>query len=294
MIKKITDIFKEKSRTYSFEFFPPNTDQGKVKLLETAAALKQLNADFFSVTYGTGGGTRDKTTEIVDQLQGYFNVPVMHHLSCRGYSQAELKNIIGRIKQRDICNVLALYGDQPKQSDEWRPVPDACKYCYQFCQMLSSEGDFFSIAVAGFPEGHMGSPDKETDSRYLKAKLDAGGQFVITQLFFDNRDYFEYIERVKKIGVRQRIIPGIFPITDYQKLIDFTDRCGATVPGEVHDIFRPLAGDSQATYRAGVEFAVKQCRALLDGGAPGLHFFTMNKIDPSREILNRVRQESPV
>ena len=289
MTRKITDIFKEKPRTYSFEFFPPNTEQGKLKLFKAAAALKELNPDFFSVTYGTGGGAKDKTTEIADELQRRFNIPVMHHLSCIGHSRAELKSIIGRLKEKDICNILALYGDPPKRIEGWKRPADAYEYCYQLCQALSSAGGFFSIAVAGFPEGHVDSPDKETDSRHLKVKLDAGGQFVITQLFFDNRDYFEYLGRVKKIGARQRIIPGIFAITNYQKLIEFADSCGAIVPGEIHDIFKPLADDREATYRAGVEFALRQCRALLDGGAPGLHFFTLNKVDPAREILNKLR-----
>ncbi|MEA3560938.1 MAG: methylenetetrahydrofolate reductase [Candidatus Omnitrophota bacterium] len=288
MIRKISDVLKEKERTYSFEFFPPTTEQGEIKLFKAASEFKKLKPDFFSVTYGAGGGSREKTTRIVDELQRRFDIPAMHHFACIGHSPAELKEIINRMRQKNIYNVLALYGDLPRETILHKPAPDALQYCYQLCEMLRSYGDFFSIGVAGFPEGHVDLPDKETDSEYLKIKLDAGGQFVITQLFFNNRDYFEYLERVRKIGITQRIIPGILPITDYRGLIKFCDNCGATIPKEIHDIFKPLADDRQATYKAGVEFALKQCSALLDGGVPGLHFFTLNKIDPAREILNKL------
>lgn len=290
MIRKISDIFKEKQKTYSFEFFPPKTEQGKLKLFRVADELKKLGPDFFSVTYGAAGGNRERTMEMTDELQRRFGISTMHHLSCIGHNRAELNRIIDQMKEKGIYNVLALYGDLPKGIDNWKPAPDALKYCYQLCRMLKSKGDFFSIGVAGFPEGHVDSPDKETDSRYLKIKLDAGGEFVLTQLFFDSKDYFEYIERVRKIGISQRIIPGIFPITAYQKLVDFCNDCNAHIPGWVHDIFRPLADDQKAIYEAGVKFAVKQCRTLLDGGAPGLHFFTLNKVEPTREILLRLRR----
>lgn len=288
MIRKISDIFKEKDQTCSFEFFPPKTEQGEIKLFKTAGELKKLRPDFFSVTYGAGGGSREKTTRIVDELQKRFAIPAMHHFACTGHSRAELKKIIDRMREKNIRNVLALYGDLPRGVDASKPVRDDLEYCYQLCEMLRSQGDFFSVGVAGFPEGHVNSPDKETDSKYLKVKLDAGGEFVITQLFFNNQDYFEYLKRVRKIGVTQRIIPGILAITNYQSLIKFCADCGARIPRQVHDIFKPLVGNEQATYKAGVEFAVKQCKDLLDGGAPGLHFFTLNKIDPVREILSKL------
>jgi len=145
--------------------------------------------------------------------------------------------------------------------------------------------------VAGFPEGHINCPDVETDARYLKIKLDAGGDFVITQLFFDNKDYFDYVARIRKIGVTSPVIPGILPITDYQTLIRFCNTCGATIPQNVHDIFKPLDGDAEATRKAGIEFAVKQCRELLREDAPGLHFFCLNKVEPTTEIVRAVSNE---
>lgn len=290
MIRKIADILKEKKKTYSFEFFPPKTDSGRKKLIEeTAKVYAGLRPDWFSVTYGAGGSTRQATMEIVDELQRRYDVPVMHHFTCVGHSQDDLKRIIGDMKKRNIRNILALRGDAPEGEKEWKPAPDGLEYCYQLIKLIKTYGDFFSIGVAGFPEGHIDSPDKETDSKYLKIKIDAGGEFVITQLFFDNKDYFEYLDRVKKIGVNVRILPGILPITNYQTLLKFCNTCGASIPEKVHDIFRPLDGNDEATYKAGVDFAVEQCNDLLKGVSPGLHFYSLNKVEPTREILSKVK-----
>lgn len=290
MIRKIADILKEKKRTYSFEFFPPKTEKGMKKLPETAAVFARLEPDWFSVTYGAGGSTRKATMEIVDDLQKRFDIPVMHHFTCVGHSKNELKTIIGEMKKRNIRNILALRGDAPEGVDHWEPAPDGLEYCYQLIELIRTYGDFFSIGVAGFPEGHIDCASKETDSKYLKIKIDSGGEFVITQLFFDNKDYFEYLERAKKAGVAVRIIPGILPITNYQTLLRFCKTCGATIPEKVHDIFKPLDGNAEATYKAGVEFVVKQCNELLEGGAPGLHFYSLNKVEPTREILSKINE----
>jgi methylenetetrahydrofolate reductase (NADPH) len=290
MIRKITDILKEKERTYSFEFYPPKTEAGRKRLPDIARAFTELEPDWFAVTYGAGGTTREWTTDIVDDFQKRHDVPVMHHFTCVGHNQTEIQTLLDDLKRRNICNILALRGDPPVGVAEWTPSPGGFEYCYELIKLIRSHGDFFSIGVAGFPEGHVNCPDKETDSRYLKIKLEAGGEFVITQLFYDNKDYFEYLERIRKTGVNARIIPGILPIPGYQNLLRFTGNCGASIPQRVHDIFKPLDGDDEASYRAGVEFAVAQCKEMLDGGAPGLHFFVLNKIEPTREILSRVRR----
>jgi methylenetetrahydrofolate reductase (NADPH) len=290
MIRRIRDILNEKELTYSFEFFPPKTKKGNDNLFETARMLKELEPDWFAVTYGAGGSTRESTMDLVDELQKRFEIPTMHHLTCISHSKAELRTIIEKMKERGICNVLALRGDPPQDAGHWEPAPGGLEYAYQLCKLIRSYDTFFSIGVAGFPEGHIDCPDKETDSKYLKIKIDAGGEFVITQLFFDNKNYFEYLERTKKIGITVRIIPGILPITNYQTLVRFCKTCGATIPHRVHDIFKPLDGDDEATYNAGVQFAVEQCNQLLEDGAPGLHFFTLNKVDPTREILNKIKQ----
>ena len=290
MIRKISDILKEKKRTYSFEFFPPKTEKGMKKLPETAGTFMEFKPDWFAVTYGAGGSTREATMEIVDDLQKRFNVPVMHHFTCVGHNREELKDVLEKMKKRNIHNILALRGDAPEGEKDWKPSPGGLEYCYQLIELIRTFGDFFSIGVAGFPEGHVDCPDKETDTKYLKIKIDSGGEFVITQLFFDNKDYFEYLERAKKAGINERILPGIIPITNYQTLLRFCKTCGATIPGMVHDIFKPLDGDKEATYKAGVDFAVKQCNDLLKGGAPGLHFYSLNKVEPTKEILNKINR----
>jgi methylenetetrahydrofolate reductase (NADPH) len=290
MIRKITDILKEKDRTYSFEFFPPKTPKGREKLTEVASAFVDLEPDWFSVTYGAGGSTREATMDIVCDFQRRFEIPTMHHFTCVGHSRAELETMINKMKENNICNILALKGDIPQSDDGWKSATDALEYCYQLIELIRANDSFFSIGVAGFPEGHIDCPDKEMDSKYLKIKIDAGGEFVMTQLFFDNKDYFEYVARMRKIGVKVRIIPGILPIINYQKLLKFCATCGANIPQRVHDIFKPLDGDEEeATYSAGVKFAVEQCSELLEGGAPGLHFYTLNKLDPTREILDKIK-----
>ena len=291
MIRKIGDILQEKERTYSFEFFPPKTPRGTENLFKTAGVFKELKPDWFAVTYGAGGSTRELTMDIVDELQKRYDVPVMHHLTCGGHSKEELKKIIDEMKRRNIRNILALRGDPPEGMNKWEPVLDGLDYTWQLCALIRSHyGTSLSIGVAGFPEGHVDCPDQETDAKYLKMKMDAGGEFVITQLFFDNKDYFDYVERVRKIGVKARIIPGIIPITNYQKLLRFCGNCGATIPRKVHNIFKPLDGNDEATYQAGVEFVTEQCQGLLEGGAPGLHFFTLNKVEPTREILSKIKK----
>lgn len=289
MIEKITDIFKEKERTFSFEFFPPKSSKGISKLYETVAELNKLAPDFVSVTYGAGGSSRGATMDICAEIQKRFDLAVMHHFTCVGHSQTELRDIIGKMKTNNIKNILALRGDEPKGIEGWAPAPDELKYCYQLIDLIREIGkDFFSIGVAGFPEAHINCPDKETDTKYLKLKIDHGGEFIVTQLFFDNAVYSEYLGRLKDAGVHVRVLPGILPITSYEGLLKFCGICGATITEEVHSIFKPLQADEEATRKAGIEFAVRQCRDLLERGAPGLHFFTLNKVEPAREIWRRL------
>ncbi|RJQ49183.1 MAG: methylenetetrahydrofolate reductase [NAD(P)H] [Nitrospiraceae bacterium] len=289
MNRKITDIFREKEKTFSLEFFPPKTPKGVEQLYRTADELNKLGPDFVSVTYGAGGSTRGATMEICAEIQKRFDIAVMHHLTCVGHSRSELKAILDQAKANNIRNILSLRGDPPKGVEIWEPAPDGFEYCYQLNDFIRDNyGDFFSVGVAGFPEGHIHCPDKATDTKHLKIKIEHGGEFIITQLFFDNTVYSEYLERLKNEGVQVRVIPGILPITSYEGLLKFCNTCGATVTQEVHDIFKLLSGDEQATAEAGIDFAVRQCKDLLDRGAPGLHFFTLNKTEPVREIWKRL------
>jgi methylenetetrahydrofolate reductase (NADPH) len=279
-----------KRPTISFELFPPKTPEGYIKLLETIRQLCALKPDFFSCTYGAGGGSREKTLDIVEHIHNTCHVPAAAHLTCVLHSKDEIKAILDDMKHRSICSVLALRGDPPINNPDWTPGPDNFRYSSELVAFIRKHfGNYFDIAVAGFPEGHVLSPDKDFDARMLKGKIDAGADFVITQLFFNNQDYFNYVDRLKKLGVTKRIIPGILPITDYEALKRFCGLCGATIPDKVHDIFRPLTGNPERTLAAGIEFAITQCKELLAGGAPGLHFYTLNKVSPTDLILKAVR-----
>ncbi len=289
-MKRIRDLFLQHAKTYSFELFPPKTDKGFENLLKTIAQLCELKPDYISCTYGAGGGNREKTFDVVQHIEEHHHVIGMAHLTCVLNTKDDIRTIVEDIKARGIRNILALRGDPPKDQPDWQPTEDNFKYSSELAAFIRAKyGDYFGITVAGFPEGHLLCPDRDKDAEFLKLKIDAGADFVITQLFFDNRDYFEYVERLRKIGVQVRVIPGILPITDYKALQRFCAVCGATVTDEVKKIFEPLQDDQDATLKAGTEFAIRQCQELLDGGAPGIHFYCLNKAHPTAEILAGVR-----
>ncbi len=289
-MKRIKDLFDDQERTYSFELFPPKTDKGYENLLKTIAQLCELSPDYISCTYGAGGGNREKTFDVVQHIEEQHHVIGMAHLTCVLNTKDDIRTIVEDIKSRGIRNILALRGDPPQDQPDWQPTDDNYKYSSELAAFIRGNfGDYFGIAVAGFPEGHVLCPDRERDAEFLKLKIEAGADFVITQLFYDNKDYFEYIDRLRRIGVNVRVIPGILPITDYGALQRFCSLCGATVTDEVKKIFEPVQDDKEATVRAGVECAIRQCKELLDGGAPGIHFYCLNKLHPTDEILKAVR-----
>jgi methylenetetrahydrofolate reductase (NADPH) len=291
MISKVTDIFYKKARTYSFELFPPKTEKGYQTLLKTIADLAQLSPDFISCTYGAGGGNRDKTFDIVQHIQEKEHITGIAHLTCVLHTKEEILAILKDIRQRGVQNVLALRGDPPQDYPDWTPGENNFKYSSELCAFIRQHFHHgFGIGVAGFPEGHLLCPDRDQDARYLKMKIINGADFVITQLFFNNQDYFSYVQRLRNLGIQTRVIPGILPITNYQSLLKFCDLCGATVTDEIKSLFQPIQDDPRATLEAGIDFCIRQCRELLDGGAPGLHFYALNKIHPVDTILNAVRR----
>lgn len=289
-VRKITDIFAEKSKTYSFEFFPPKTDKGRETMYNTATELMKLNPDYFTVTYGAGGSTSKATMEIVAEMQKRFDIPVMHHFTCVKHTISALRHAIGEMKRAGICNILALKGDPPANEPNYKPGPEEPRFGYELIKLIREQGDHFAIGVAGFPEGHINTPTKELDSKYLKIKQDAGADFVVTQLFFDNTIYYEFVDRVRKEGVTMRLLPGILTITDYAGLQKFCSTCGATIPQFIRDMFEPIANDPEATLKKGIEFAIKQCQDLLDHGSPGLHFFCLNKVEPTATVYKALKR----
>jgi methylenetetrahydrofolate reductase (NADPH) len=285
MTKKLTDVFAEKERTISFEFFPPRTEKGTQRLYETAAELAG-KADFFNVTYGAGGSSSKATFDIVVELQKRFNLPVVHHFTCVQHPYAQISEALDRFEEAGIRNVLAMRGDPPADNPDYKPGPDEPHFGYELIRAIRQHSDYFCIGAPGFPEGHPQTPTKELDSEYLKVKQDEGAEFVITQLFFENDIYYEFRERVREVGVTARLLPGILTITDFKKLGDFCATCGASIPQSVTDIFAPIADDLDATREKGIEFTIKQCRDLLENDTPGLHFYCLNKTEPVTTVYN--------
>jgi methylenetetrahydrofolate reductase (NADPH) len=290
VIRKIPEIMREKGRTFSFEIYPPKTAEATKDLYKEVDKLVALDPDYISVTYRAGGSSASSTLEIADEIQRRFGVTVMHHLTLVGQTRSELVDIIKRIKDAGIMNVLALRGDPtPGMGGKFRKVDGGLEYAYELIDLLKEVGKgYFSISTAGFPEGHIECPSKELDSQYLKIKLDHGAEIVVTQLFFDSAIYSEYLERTSSVGVRAPIVPGVLPITDYNKLLKFCDTCGAYICEDVHKAFKPVSQDLAATLERGIDYAVRQSKDLLARGAPGLHYYALNKAEPVMTIWRQV------
>ena len=290
-VRLIRDIYAEQrvlgQPALSIELFPPKTPKGDVALFAHALpALHELEPDFYSVTYGAGGSTRDKTIAIVDRIQREHQITTMAHLTCISTSRADIKRFLLDARKRGIRNILALRGDPPL--DDSGPVERGFEYSYQLVEFIKEMGGF-SIGTAGFPESHIACTEgKHVDWQRLKAKIDRGADFVLTQLFFDNDDYFAFRDYLAEtLGVSVPITPGILPILSTDQIRRFTSLCGATLPAAVSAKLDAYGNDSAAVGEFGVEFAPRQCEALLAGGAPGLHFYSLNKSHaPTRIIRN--------
>lgn len=280
-------MLAKNGRTFSFEFFPPKTPEGEKNLYETIEVLRRHHPSFVSVTYGAGGSTRQKTVEIVSRIKNEMGIEAMAHLTCVGSSRADIFSVLDRLKEENIENVLALRGDPPQGESGFVPHPDGFRYAGELVAALRRSYDF-TIGVAGYPEGHVECKDLHQDLEHLKLKVSAGGEFVITQLFFDNRDYFDFVARARKIGIQAPVIPGIMPVTNYAQIRKFTQMCGAHLPKEMIAGLEPIQTDPAAVQAYGVEYAVRQCRDLLARGAPGIHFYTLNKSPSTRAIYSRL------
>ena len=275
----------------SFEFFPTKTDEGERTLLEqTIPALRQLNPDFCSVTYGAGGGTRDKTLAIVDRIQREQQLPAMAHLTCVNATKAETQSVLEQAARFGIRNILALRGDPPTAC-AFSATEGGFEYSYQLVQFIRQVGEF-SIGVAGIPEGHIACTEgRQVDWQRLKHKIDQGAHFVITQLFFNNRDYFECRDFLADHGVDVPIIPGILPVLSAGQIKRFVSLCGAALPPPL--VSRLEACDcDEAVVQVGIDYATTQCEELLREGAPGLHFYTLNKARSTTEVL-RILAKAP-
>ena len=289
----IRDIYRQNEKTgkpvVSFEFSPPKTDEGVRNLLDKhIPALREARPDYCSVTYGAGGGTRDKTLAIVEAIQRQHGLTALAHLTCVNHTRAEIQAILDDIRALGCKNILALRGDPPG-GGEFRPTPGGFEFSAQLVEFIRAAGDF-CIGVAGFPEGHIANQSgRHDDWRHLREKVNAGADFVLTQLFFDNADYLEFRDYVAgKLGVRAPLVPGIVPIVNARQIINFTQRCGAKLPPPLRARLDEIGADEAAAQQFGIEYATRQCEELLHAGAPGLHFYTLNKVPATVQVLKNL------
>ena len=288
----IRDIYTAKRATgkpvVSFEFFPPKTDEGDKALLEKhIPALMQTKPDFCSVTYGAGGSTREKTLMIVDRIQREHNLTALAHLTCVNHTREQVGELLQKIKAIGCQNILALRGDPPGGA-EFQVTPGGFEYSSQLVKFIREQHGF-GIGVAGFPEGHIACKQgKHVDWQHLREKIEAGADFVITQLFFDNADYFEFRDHLTEHGVTVPLVPGVLAILSATAIKKFTQLCGAKIPPALAAKLEALGTDDTAAAEFGIEYATRQCEELLKAGVPGLHFYTLNKAASTVRVLKNL------
>lgn len=282
--KRIDHLLGKARPTISFEFFPPKTEEGFASLYRTIDDLKPLRPSYVSVTYGAGGSTREKTVDLVARIQNELGIRSMAHLTCVGHTAQEIGGILDTLWERGICNVLALRGDPPAGQTQFVATAGGFGYANELAAFVSTRHDF-CVGVAGYPEGHPQCLNRTRDLENLKRKLDSGGQVVITQLFFDNADFYRFRDAARAMGIKAPIIAGIMPILNVGQIKRFISMCGAKIPHPLLLKLEALEHDADAVYAAGVEYATTQCRDLLANGADGLHFYTLNKSKATVQIV---------
>jgi methylenetetrahydrofolate reductase (NADPH) len=288
---KIHTLFgRPERRVFSFEFFPPKTDAGMATLERTIRELTDLEPSFVSVTYGAGGSTRERTVEIVSRIQREAGICAMAHLTCVGAGRDEIGAVLERLSGEGIENIMALRGDPPEGQGGFQRHPDGFGYASDLIGFIRQRfGDRLSIGGAAYPETHLECRDPARDLANLVTKVNAGTDFIVTQLFFDNRHYFDFVRRARAAGITQPIVPGIMPIRNVAQIERFTKLCGATIPDALHAELDRRRDDAEAVAQLGVAQATAQCVELLQGGAPGIHFYTLNQSPATRVILTALK-----
>ncbi len=278
------EIVSGGQRSFSFELFPPKTAEGDIALWQTVRAIEMLRPTFVSVTYGAGGSTRDRTVEIVSEIALQTTLTPVAHLTCVGASREELRGVIAQYAAVGVTNMLAIRGDMPAgPTAPWEPTPGGLNHAVDLVELIRSLGEF-TVGVAAFPEVHPESADIDEDARVLASKQDAGAEFAVTNLFFRVEDYERLIARAAVHGCTMPIVPGIMPVTNVSQIERFTALSGAVFPVELAERFQAIADDTDAVIELGIEVAAEQCQRLLDGGAPGLHFYTLNRSHSTIEV----------
>ena len=285
---KVIDALKSGKPTLSFEFFPPKTKEQELHLFEVIAQLKKFNPDFASVTYWAMGTTREKTFYWVRKIKEKFQIEPVAHLTCIAATKDLIRDQIQKLEEISVENILELRGDIPEDQKDFIPPPDGFHYAKELVAFIKKLKSEFCLGVAGYPEGHPKATDLKRDTEYLKEKIEAGGEYIITQLFFDNHYFFDFIERCDKAKIIAPIIPGIMPITSFRQIKKMTEICGATIPPKLLKKLEKFEEDAKAIQQLGVEQALAQCRELRAAEVPGLHFFVLNQTEPISQILKEL------
>jgi methylenetetrahydrofolate reductase (NADPH) len=288
---KIKALLEKVHPSFSFEFFPPKDSDGFENLFATIGQLESCQPAYVSVTFGAGGSTRAQTIDLVGRIKNEIGLEAMAHLTCVGSSQEELRSILDTLQDKGIQNILALRGDPPQGQDKFEKPENGFAYANELVEFIRKHYDF-CIGVAGYPEGHVECPDKKIDLDNLKRKVDAGADFIVTQLFFDNRYYFDFVERARAIGIKIPIIPGIMPILNVKQTQRFTKMCGATIPDALMKQLESSQDEPETVRKIGIEHATLQCERLLQEEAPGIHFYTLNRSNATLKILESLRKLS--
>ena len=284
---KIRDILDSGKRSISFEFFPPKTDEGVESLFKTIDGLKVFQPDYVSITYGAGGSTRDRTVDIVIRIENETGLEAMSHLTCVAQTRQDVHEVLARLHGAGVDNVLALGGDPPRGMENYSSTNNGFRYAFQLLAYINDNFDFATPAAC-FPEGHPNSPDLKTDMEYLKRKVEAGADFLITQLFFDNADFYAFMERVEKAGIELPVVAGILPIQSTTQIRRFAALCGARIPPGLNDLLERFADDDEAMREIGIEQATRQSEELWRNGVAGIHFYTLNKSYSVGKILSNL------
>lgn len=285
---RIDELLGRGTPTISFEFFPPKSDDGFAQLYRAAGELHALKPSYISVTYGAGGSTRQKTVGLVARIQQDLNMRAMAHLTCIGHTRDELGAILDKLWESGIRNILALRGDPPAGQMHFTPTPGGFAYANELTEFVRGRADF-CIGVAGYPEGHPQCLNRTRDLENLKKKVDAGANFIVTQLFFDNAEFYRFRDEARAMGISVPIVPGIMPIGNVAQIKRFIAMCGAKIPHGLLLKIEAVEKDAEAVYATGVEYAIGQCRDLLANGADGLHFYTLNKSKATVEIVKALK-----